>query len=175
MASGTVGKTRSQAQEVKKGMRSVLFVCSANICRSPMAMGLLRAKVMEEEGAWQIESAGVWAIPGNPAAINTQLLLQKRGIHLRDHISRQITEDMVGASNLVLVMEGNHKEALRVAFPEYASRIYLLSEMVGAQYDIEDPIGHSIEFYKIMENEIQRILIEGYDKIIQLAEAGTEN
>ena len=110
-------------------MYSVLFVCSANICRSPMAMGLLRNRVKLEAGEWKIHSAGVWALVDHPVDINVQFVLRERGIAELDHSSTQVTEDLLSDFNLILTMERNHKEALRIAFPKYRSRIYLLTEM----------------------------------------------
>ena len=150
-------------------MNSVLFICSANICRSPMAMGLLRSMVEDSSDQWKIESSGVWDMGDQPAALNTQLVLQERGIDLNDHASRTITGTMLSEFNLVLVMEANHKEVLKLAFPEYTDRIYMLSEMVGEIFDIVDPIGRSLADFEETALEMERILTEGFEKISILA------
>ena len=150
-------------------MNSVLFICSANICRSPMAMGLLRSMVEDSSDQWKIESSGVWDMGDQPAALNTQLVLQERGIDLNDHASRTITGTMLSEFNLVLVMEDNHKEVLKLAFPEYTDRIYMLSEMVGKIFDIVDPIGRSLADFEETALEMERILTEGFEKISILA------
>jgi protein-tyrosine-phosphatase len=77
-------------------MRSVLFICTANICRSPMAMGLLRAKVfaLGEDADWRIESAGTWAEPGQLAAVNTRLIVAERSVNLTGHRSRTVTREL---------------------------------------------------------------------------------
>lgn len=150
-------------------MNSVLFICSANICRSPMAMGLLRSMVEDSSDQWKIESSGVWDMGDQPAALNTQLVLQERGIDLNDHASHTITGTMLSEFNLVLVMEDIHKEVLKLAFPEYTDRIYMLSEMVGEFYDIVDPIGGSLADFEETALEMERILTEGFEKISILA------
>jgi protein-tyrosine-phosphatase len=150
---------------------SVLFVCTANICRSPMAMGLMLAKVQGSADEWNIASAGVWADPGYPPAVNTLRVLEARGIELRAHRSRQITPEMVHAHELILVMERNHKEALRAAFPEKAGRIFLLTEMVDRRDDIVDPIGGSLADYQDTAQEIEAILAEGFENILRLAQS----
>ena len=150
-------------------MNSVLFICSANICRSPMAMGLLRSMVEDSSDQWKIESSGVWDMGDQSAALNTQLVLQERGIDLNDHASRAVTGTMLSEFNLVLVMEDNHKEVLNLAFPEYTDRIYLLSEMVGEFLDIVDPIGRSLADFEETALEMERILTEGFKKISILA------
>jgi protein arginine phosphatase len=152
-------------------MRSVLFVCTANVCRSPMAMGLLRAKVaaLGEAADWRIESAGNWAEPGQPAAINTRLIVAERGVDLTSHRSRLVTRELLKEFNLVLTMEDGQKEALRTEFRENARRVFLLSEMIGKSYDIVDPVGKPIEEYRWTAHEIRVILNDGYERIRTLA------
>jgi len=150
-------------------MNSVLFICSANICRSPMAMGLLRSMVEDSSDQWKIESSGVWDMGDQPAALNTQLVLEERGIDLNDHASRAVTSSNLSEFNLVLVMKNNHKEVLKLAFPEYTDRIYMLSEMVGEIFDIVDPIGRSLADFEETALEIERILTDGFEKISILA------
>jgi len=150
-------------------MNSILFVCTANIFRSPMAMGLLRSMVEDSSDQWKIESSGVWDMGDQPAAFNTQLVLQERGIDLNYHASRTVTGTMLSEFNLVLVMEDNHKEVLKLAFTEYTDRIYLFSEMVGEIYNIVDPIGRSLAIFEETALEMERILTEGFEKISKLA------
>ena len=150
-------------------MNSVLFICSANVCRSPMAMGLLRSMVEDSSDQWKIESAGVWDMGGQQVAANTQLILKERGIDLNDHTSRNVSGTMLSEFNLVLVMEDIHKEVLKLAFPEYTDRIYMLSEMVGEFYDIVDPIGGSLADFEETALEMERILTDGFEKISILA------
>ena len=150
-------------------MNSVLFICSANICRSPMAMGLLRSMVEDSSDQWKIESSGVWDLEDQPAALNTQLVLEERGIDLNDHVSRTVTGTILSEFNLVLVMEDNHKEVLKLAFPEYTNHIYMLSEMVGKIFNIVDPIGRSLADFEETALEMERILTEGFEKISILA------
>ena len=150
-------------------MYSVLFVCTANICRSPMAMGLWQDMIKDRADEWIVESAGTWAPEGEPAAQRTQLVLQELGIDLRDHRSRQVNQQMLSQFNLILVMERGHKEALRVEFPEIAKNVYLLSEMIGANFEIQDPIGMSMAEFLLTRNEISEILTAGSKKIHTLA------
>ena len=102
-------------------MHSVLFVCAANICRSPMAMGLFSAQVLPAASDWQIASAGIFAPPGYPAAQNTLAVLKQRGIDLSQHRSSQITREMVETYNLILTMERGQKEAITIRLSETGS------------------------------------------------------
>ena len=133
-----------------------------------MAMELLRNKVSESEDEWRIESAGVWADPGVPAAKNTQDVLAVRGLEVRSHRSRPITPEMMEEFDLFLVMERNHQEALRAAFPQHAGRIYLLTELVDERTDIVDPIGGDLADYEDTAQEIEMIFDQGYDKLLKM-------
>ena len=148
---------------------SILFICSANICRSPMAEGLFRAMLGPEAAQWRVESAGVWALPGYAAAANTLRVLQKRNIDLSLHLARQVTPEMASAFNLILTMEHNHKEALQAAFSNLAGRVFLLTEMAGKKYDIADPIGLELSDFEATAQELEGILARGMERIRLLA------
>lgn len=150
-------------------MYSILFVCTANICRSPMAMGLWQNMVRDHEDEWVIESAGTWAPEGEPAAAKTQMVLKELDIELGGHASRQVTREMLARFNLILVMERGHKEALQIEFPQIADRVYLLSEMDEADFEVRDPIGMSIADFVHTRNEITQLLTTGKQKIYRLA------
>ncbi len=152
-------------------MNSVLFVCTANICRSPMAEGLLKIITRDREEQWEIQSAGVWAYNDQPAAINTIKILEEYGIDLSDHRSKSITEDLLEDFYLILVMERNHKETLEIAFPDRLSKIFMLGELDGSMKDIQDPIGGSIEDFRSMAEQINTILVNQFEMIYKLSKS----
>lgn len=124
---------------------SVLFVCTNNLCASPIAAALFRRR-MDQNGkgthAWRIESAGTWAKGGQPACQSAQQVMCSRGIDLKCHHSRIISEKLLAQFNLVLTMDEQQKTALGIEFPQYARRMYMLSEMAGQHqgFDIsQDP------------------------------------
>jgi protein-tyrosine-phosphatase len=151
-------------------MPSILFVCTANICRSPMAAALFN-KTLNDKGykkGWIVESAGTWAPKDQPAADNTQKVLRNRGLDIGDHRSRSVNRQLMSLFDLILTMEEGQKEALIVEFPEYSSKIFLLSEVANTHMDINDPIGLSIVDFEDTAKQIEVYLENGLERIIEL-------
>ena len=159
---------------LKKKSPSVLFVCTANICRSPMAVALLRARLKKERPDWQewrVDSAGTWAQDGSPAVRYAREAMAARGLDLSRHIARTVTHEMLDQFNLILVMETNHKEALDTEFPDLADRVFLLSEMSGKRVSIKDPIGGEPPEYVQCAGEIETWIENGWTNILKLSQS----
>lgn len=152
-------------------MTAVLFVCTANICRSPMAEGLFRKQVSKIDSShnWQISSAGTWTKGGNPVDRTVLKLLAKLGIDMASHRSQEISERLLSVADVVLVMEVSHKEALSVEFSNHAEKIFMLSELVGKTQDVVDPVGGPFVDYKATLFEILNYLQDAPAKIKELA------
>ena len=152
-------------------MKSVLFVCTANICRSPMAMALFRDMVKDRADfqEWRIESAGTWAKEGFKASPFTLAVMSDRGLSLIQHRSRIVSQEMLNSFNLILTMENGQKESLQVEFPQIRQRVYLLSEVAGRSRDTKDPIGLPMDEYQMTADEIEGILRKGLETIVNLA------
>jgi protein-tyrosine-phosphatase len=124
-------------------MNSILFVCTANRYRSPLAVACFEAELIRrgQHQSWIVSSAGTWATDGYPPMPAAILEAKQLGLNIHQHQSRGITEDMLQESDLVVVMERGHKEALQVEFKAYRQKVVLLSEVAeGSSYDIPDPV-----------------------------------
>jgi len=153
-------------------MTTVLFVCTGNLCRSPMAAALLQARLARDPARrdWRALSAGLWAEDGLPASAGTVTAMAERGLDLSDHRSRQVTEPLVHDADLILGVTPHHVEALRLAFPQAAERICLLAEMVGDSYGVADPYALSLAEYRTAAAELASLIDGGYERIVALAE-----
>jgi len=154
-------------------MPKLLFVCTANRCRSPMAERLFIRKLdnhQEDQTRWQVTSAGTWAVDDIPPDEKLISTMDKFNINIRDHRSRMLTKSIINRQDLILVMEKNHLEALRFEFPDQNTKMYLLSQMIGQIYDIQDPFSQEEKFYHRVAMQIDEILSKGYSKIIGLLE-----
>jgi protein-tyrosine-phosphatase len=141
-----------------------------------MAMVLMR-KRLEDAGKtpdWVVESAGTWATEGIAATDNAVVAMRERDLDLVSHLSRPVTVEMLDCFNLVLVIVGYHKEALKVELPQYSHKVLLLSEMIGEEWDLEDPVGGPLEEYRETAKLIDEVLEEGWERMIELARSSAE-
>ncbi len=156
----------------RKTPRSVLFVCTANQCRSPMAEALLKALAARrgETDRWQVQSAGTWTEPGRPPTQLAQAVMQRRNIDLSGYRSRPIDAELLAAASVVLVMTRHQQEALQVEFPNARDKVFLLSQLIDRSFEVEDPYGGSLDDYELCATELQNILTDGYDRLAEMVD-----
>jgi protein-tyrosine-phosphatase len=153
---------------------SILFICTANLIRSPFTEALFRSKLIQngmDNNVWKVESAGTWAKPNIPPLEEARTIAAKRGLDITNHLSRQVTSQILSEFQLILTMETGQKEALQVEFPKYAKRIFTLSEMAGEQLSIDDPVGGSKNDYEQAFSDIEYWIDLGWERIIELTKA----
>lgn len=151
-------------------MPHILFVCTANICRSPVAEAVLRHRLRERGMAdWTVSSAGTWAVQERGAAQNSIQVLAERGMDIRDHRSRMVSDELLEEADLILCMESGHVEALKAEFPEVAHRIHQLSETAGESFSVSDPYRGPLEAYQQMAVTVTDLIDRGLQQIIDLA------
>jgi len=147
----------------------ILVVCTANICRSPMAAGLLRQRLAVDkvDARHRVLSAGVWAADDAPASENAIATMAERGIDISDHRSHNLASEEVAGADLILVMTHDHARMVRQTWPQYAWKVHLLSEMTGKRRDVEDPYGGPIEEYRACADTMSRYIDSGLERILQ--------
>jgi protein-tyrosine phosphatase len=153
-----------------------LFVCTGNICRSPMAEVLLRARAERDGRAdtLRVESAGTWGMDGQPAAPLAREVMGTRGLALDDHIARTVDADMLADASVIIVMTRSHRDALAAEFPGVRSKLHLMSELAGLEYDISDPYGGPVEGYETCAANLDKLLASGYERLFDWLEAGPD-
>ncbi|MDO9545344.1 MAG: hypothetical protein Q7J07_01165 [Pelolinea sp.] len=154
-------------------MYSVLFVCTANRFRSPIAEIIFRELLIKQkiEKQWEVGSAGTWAQPGFPVIPSIEWMRENLGLDVSGHQSKPISKEMVTNYDLVLVMEANQKEALSVEFPEENRKVFILTELTdGPVYDIPDPVTQTDEDYLSVAKEIVKLVEINFQEICKRAE-----
>jgi protein-tyrosine-phosphatase len=152
-------------------MSVILMVCTGNLCRSPMAAGLLRQRLAEHGlDRHQVSSAGVWAVDGRPASENAITVMAERGIDITDHIAHTVNANDVAEADLILVMSQEHEQIIQNTWPQYSWKVTRISEMVGKRKNVRDPYGGSIEEYRNCADILSGYVERGFQRIVELAE-----
>ncbi len=136
-----------------------------------MGEAILKKLVSERNDAdfWCIESAGTWAIDGRDPAFLSKYVMELMGMDISSHRSQPINLKMLQNFDLILTMEKDQKRWLKAQYVDFANRIYMLSEMVGEEEDIPDPIGGELVHYQAIAQLLEHILSEGLERINRLA------
>ncbi len=142
----------------------LLFVCTANICRSPMAAGI--ARMYADTRGWSVEvlSAGTHAIAGNPAAPNSVKAIREIGADISAHRSQPITDELVEWADRILVMEMRHAQSVRQRHAGADEKVQLLGTF-GGLVEIDDPYGSWIFTYRRRREDIRRCVENFMDRL----------
>jgi protein-tyrosine phosphatase len=122
-----------------------------------------------EHQTWLVASAGCWAYPDQPATKNAVQTVENLGCDLYLHSSQAVSENILQKFNLILCMEADHKNFIRRNFPEMTEKVFQFSEMIGKEFDIDDPISGGLENYADTAQELRSIMVSGFNKILKLS------
>ncbi|MDI3533366.1 MAG: ribose 5-phosphate isomerase [Synergistaceae bacterium] len=160
-------------------MPEVLFVCTGNTCRSPMAAGIVRF-LLEKKGLanlWSVSSRGLMAEDGAlPSELAVKVLLEEYGIDISSHRAAQVTESDLAAASLIVAMTVSQVEQIKRLFPAHADRVYLYGALVDPKrqikmqksqcheglprlflpegYEVIDPYGGDEELYRAVARQL---------------------
>ena len=143
-------------------MKTILFLCTGNVCRSPMAEGLFRHAV-QGRGEFRILSAGLGAVDGQAPTNHSVQAMKEVGIDISWQRSRALTAELVRSADLILGMTHSHTETVALLYPKAAEKTFLLREfdetLEDYEKDISDPIGSSYHVYFDCREQIEQGIV----------------
>jgi protein arginine phosphatase len=144
-------------------LQRILFVCTGNTCRSPMAEAILKNKNLD---GVEVRSAGVHAANGSEASAHAQRVLEEKGIEHHHH-SSMLTRDEVNWADLILTMTVSHKTVILQQYPECSKKLFTLKEFSGETYnhDVVDPFGGNIAIYQETYQELEKWINKAVEKL----------
>lgn len=141
-------------------MHRAIFVCSGNICRSPMAERLFNAALKKRGLKGMAISMGTLGLQRRRAASNAVEALKEIDIPLEDHRSQGLSAGLLGHGTVVFVMERAHRDAVLRAAPGVGPRAMLLGQFDpdGGDAEIEDPVGQDLDAFRTCRNRLERCI-----------------
>ena len=133
----------------------LLFICTGNTCRSPMAEGLAR-KIFGD--AIYVSSAGMEAWEGAEASPYAHEVLKEQSVDLSQHRSRKIRADLLADADWIIPMTQAQEKGLKNIYPQYEQKTRYLGEWGEQKRDVRDPWGGSLEVYRQTAQEIGELL-----------------
>lgn len=147
---------------------NILFVCTGNTCRSPMAEAVAREELARRE--WrhvEVASAGVGALDGDSASEHAVAVLEERGVDLRGHRSRLLTPELIEWADLILAMSGSHLGPIARMGGE--DKMSLLGDFAaggpGSGNSVRDPYGGELRDYQEAERQISRLVSDALERL----------
>jgi protein-tyrosine-phosphatase len=158
---------------------NIVFVCSGNTCRSPLAEAVARDIFETEDiNGFEVSSAGTYAVDGAKASSGTLEVARENGLDLEAFESRRLTSAIIEEADLVLVMEPGHRSGVLGLSPLADTKTYLLGELAGAagaDAVVGDPFGGSIESYRRTFRKIDTLIRDALKPIQALAAGRAEH
>src|SRR6266567_2907851 len=140
-------------------MKTILFVCTGNVCRSPMAEGIFR-QAIRNRSDYRVHSAGLGAMEGQPPSPYAIQAVRELGIDISGQRSRMLTPELVRQADFIFGMTHSHIDTVMLLYPQAAEKTFLLREFDETldpfEKDISDPISGSYEVYTNCRDQIEQ-------------------
>lgn len=148
-------------------VRSVLFVCKGNVCRSPLAEAYFLHLARKGGHVLTVQSAGIETTPGKSAHVLAQAVARHHGLSLEQHLTKLLLQDLMQQSDLVLVMEVAQKDRVAKLYPREKHKVFVLGQFCGkGSLDIDDPYSGTLDDFKVCFERIR----ESCDRMIRQIE-----
>src|SRR5437667_10642968 len=154
-------------------IQNVLFVCTGNICRSPLASSLLERALKERSIEVAVASAGTGAWDGAPASEGAYLVGLERGLDLSGHRARLLTREIVEQAGLILTMARHHRARVDELGGE--GRVFVLGEYAGREgedAEVSDPFGGDLEVYRDTVAELEALIDATVERLVKEGQRG---
>lgn len=143
---------------------NVIFVCTGNTCRSPVAEGLFK-KLLKDKDNINVTSRGIAACEGEFASANSIKAASELGVDISNHRAHMLTVDDIREANYIFTMTESHATAIKKSLPQYSDIIFSIKEFAKCD-DISDPYGGDIEMYRKCSLQIFDSVKKIYHKLI---------
>lgn len=143
-------------------MRKMIFICTGNTCRSPMAEGFIKNYNIDN---WEFLSRGISAVEGEPPSERAAKAMKELGVNIDNHVAKSLGMDEYEDDTIILTMTKIHKEYLRHLNPELMDKVLTIKEYVDDIGDINDPFGGTLNTYSETAKELKSIIEKIVEKI----------